>query len=119
MIELLDDAPAGVLALRASGLVTTEEYVAVVQPALRQWLQVADQLHVLAILDTDFAYDPHGDWRQATDGVEALPALRRLGVVTDAGWVRRLSPIAGFFVPGQVRAFPSSRLHHARAWVAA
>jgi hypothetical protein len=119
VIELVDDAPDGVLGLRVAGLVTTEEYLVVVRPALHDWLTTAAHLSVLAIVEHDFGYDPDGDWGTATDGVLALPEWRRLGVVTDAGWLRRLAPVASFFVPGKVRAFPMDRLDEARAWVVA
>lgn len=116
VIELVDDAPDGVFGLRAAGVVTPDEYATLVRPALERWLTTAEHLHVLAILEDDFAY-ADGDWNSATGGVLKLSQWRRLGVVTDAGWLRRLTPMASFFVPGKVRTFPHHKLHDARAWV--
>jgi hypothetical protein len=117
MIELVDDVPNGVFGLRAGGLVTPDEYHAVVRPALSEWLVTADSLRVLALIEPDFAY-ADGDWHAASDGVLQRPEWNRLGVVTDAGWLRRMAPLGARFVPARVRGFRTQRAHHAREWVA-
>jgi hypothetical protein len=117
MIELVDDVPNGVFGLRAGGLVTPQEYQSVVRPALSQWLTSADSLRVLAIIEPDFSY-ADGDWHTAADGVLQRPEWRRLGVVTDSGWLRRMAPVGARFVPARVRGFRSHRVHDAKTWVA-
>jgi hypothetical protein len=117
MIELVDDVPSGVFGLRAGGLVTPQEYQTVVRPALSQWLSSAESLRVLAIIEPDFSY-ADGDWHTASDGVLQRPEWNRLGVVTDAGWLRLMAPVGARFVPARVRGFRSHRVHHAREWVA-
>lgn len=116
MIELVDDVPDGVFGLRAGGLVTPNEYATIVRPAVSDWLERSDSLRVLAIIEHDFAYED-GDWHSAADGVLQRPEWQRLGVVTDAGWLRRMAPFAGFFVPVQLRTFKMRKLHHAKDWV--
>jgi hypothetical protein len=117
MIELVDDVPHGVFGLRAGGLVTPEEYTAVVRPALRQWLSSTESLRVLAIVEPDFSY-ADGDWHEASEGVLKRPEWNRLGVVTDAGWLRRMAPVGSMFVPARVRTFRSDKVHDAKDWVA-
>ena len=117
MIELVDDVPSGVFGLRAGGLVTPDEYSSVVRPALSNWLADPRPLRVLAIVDEDFAY-ADGDWHTASDGVLKRPEWHRLGVVTDHGWVRRMAPLGGMFVPARLRTFRSHRMDDAIDWVA-
>ena len=116
MIELVDDVGHGVFGLRAGGLVTPEEYSAVVRPALDSWLTTTESLRVLASVDHDFAY-AEGDWRSASDGVLQRPEWERLGVVTDAGWLRRMAPVGSMFVPARLKTFRTDRLDDAIAWV--
>ena len=116
MIELVDDVPSGVFGLRAGGVVTPEEYRAIVRPALRTWLSDPKPLRVLAIVDDDFSY-ADGDWHEASDGVLRRPEWQRLGVVTDNSWLRRMAPVGGMFVPARLRTFRRHRLHDAKDWV--
>jgi hypothetical protein len=116
MIELIDDVPTGVFGLRAGGLVTPEEYAAVVRPALATWLAGQSRLRVLAIVHDDFAY-ADGDWSTASDGVLKRPEWDRLGVVTDHGWLRRMAPVGSMFVPARLKTFRMDRLPDAVAWV--
>jgi hypothetical protein len=117
VIEVVDGVGARVFALRASGLVTAEEYARVVRPALRDWVDDVGHLHALVILERDFAYEKHGDWGTAADGVLEWPQWRRLGVVTDSWWLRRMAPFAAAYVPGSVRAFSRRDLGHAVTWL--
>lgn len=117
MIELVDDVPHGVFGLRAGGLVTPEEYHAIVRPALSTWLDTAGSLRVLALIEPDFSY-ADGDWHTASDGVLQRPEWNRLGVVTDSGWLRMMAPLGSRYVPARVRGFRTQRVQHARAWVA-
>lgn len=116
MIELVDDVPTGVFGLRAGGVVTPEDYRAVVRPALDDWLTEPRPLRVLAIVDADFSY-ADGDWQDASDGVLRREEWHRLGVVTDSSWVRRMAPVGGMFVPARVRTFRMHRLGDAKSWV--
>lgn len=117
MIELVDDVPSGVFGLRAGGLVTPDDYAAIVRPALSQWLDQQERLRVLAIVHDDFAY-ADGDWKTASDGVLNLPEWHRLGVVTDHGWLRRMAPVGSFFVPARLKTFRMDQLENAMTWVA-
>lgn len=116
MIELVDDVGHGVFGLRAGGLVTPDEYSAVVRPALDSWLSSTESLRVLAIVDHDFAYAA-GDWRTASAGVLERREWSRLGVVTDAGWLRRMAPVGSMFVPARLRTFRTDRMDDAIQWV--
>ncbi|MGA7687987.1 MAG: STAS/SEC14 domain-containing protein [Jiangellales bacterium] len=116
MIELVDDVGHGVFGLRAGGIVTPDEYSAVVRPALDGWLDSTESLRVLAIVDHDFAY-AEGDWRTASAGVLERREWSRLGVVTDAGWLRRMAPIGSMFVPARLKTFRTDRLDDAIQWV--
>jgi hypothetical protein len=117
VIEVVEDVTDGVFALRASGLVTADEYARVVRPAFQDFAAAVEHLRALVILERDFAYERGGDWGTAADGVLQLPQWRRLGVVTDDGRLRRMAPLASLYVRGSVRAFPMSRLPHAVAWL--
>jgi hypothetical protein len=117
VIEIVEDVSDGVFALRASGLVTAEEYAEVVRPAFHDFVHAVEHLRALVILERDFAYERGGDWGAAADGVLQLPQWRRLGVVTDDGSIRRLAPLASLYLRGSVRAFPMSRLPHALSWL--
>jgi hypothetical protein len=117
VIELVDDLHEHVFGLRASGVVTADEYAEVVRPAVRAWVEQTGHLHALVILEHGFAYDKHGDWHSAADGVLQWPQWRRLGVLTDSWWLRSMAPLASPYLHGTVRAFPRRQLPQAVAWI--
>ena len=90
MVERMDDVPAGVIGLRASGKLTKEDYTDVLEPALKEAMD-SGEARVLFVL-TDFEHlqlDATFEDIKTGLGVEFAHRKdwKRLAMVTDVDWV--------------------------------
>ena len=121
MIERIQDMPAGTIGLRASGKLSKDEYVAVLEPALREGV-ASGELRLLFVL-TDF------------DGLElgALPedvktglrawvrdhsTWKRFAFVTNTEWVAKAMHMFAWITPGEVLIRDLDGFEEAKTWVA-
>lgn len=121
MIERIEEMPAGTIGLRASGELTREDYVEVLEPALREGVD-SGELRLVFVL-TDFQGLGHGAWvEDMKTGLEAWvrnhSAWKRFALVTDVEWVAKAMRAFAWMAPGEVRVFGIGELDAAREWVA-
>jgi SpoIIAA-like len=121
MIEILTDLSPGVLGVRASGLVTSEDLTQVTE-RVDAALGRGERLSLYVELADDFAgLDPAArrTGRQvATDlWLRHRSRFERFALVTDNDWVRNYLSAFGGLLPGEVRVFESSRRGEARSWL--
>jgi hypothetical protein len=121
MIERIEDVPAGTLGLRASGELTREDYVEVLEPALAEAV-AAGSIRLLFVL-TEFDGVAPGAWiEDVKTGLRAWvrdhEAWRKMALVTDVGWVAKAMRAFAWVAPGEVRVFGLAELEAAKAWVA-
>jgi hypothetical protein len=122
MIERIDEMPAGTIGLRASGQLTREDYVEVLEPALREGVD-SGRLRLAFVL-TDFDGLGRGAWvEDMKTGLEAWvrnhSAWKRFALVTDVEWVAKAMRAFAWLAPGEVRVFGLDELDAARDWTAA
>jgi hypothetical protein len=119
MIETIADFPGNVVALRAKGRVTAEDYRATVIPAIETMLKE----HERARLYFEFGYLFHGmDVGALLEdfwvGIRTSPYWERVAVVSDVAWIREAISIFAILVPGTVKVFLMSETLLARTWIA-
>ncbi len=121
MIERIDDAPAGVTALRADGEVSAEDYKQVLEPALAAAAE-SGEIRLLYVLGADFEMRPAAMAQDAKVGlgigIGHHSAWKRTAIVTDAGWVAGSIHAFAWMMPGEVRVFGLAEEDAARTWVA-
>src|SRR5690349_5944218 len=120
MIERIEDVPAGVLGLRASGELTREDYVEVLEPVLEE--AAAGSIRLLFVL-AEFDGVAPGAWiEDVKTGLRAWvrdhESWRKMALVTDVGWVATAMRAFAWMTPGEVRVFGLAELEKAKAWVA-
>jgi hypothetical protein len=92
MIEILKDVPDGVVAVRASGTLTREEYDEVVVPLLDEARRARRRLRCLCEVGADYrGLTPGAAWEDVTLGLRSLHLFDGCAVVSDVGWVRGTS----------------------------
>jgi hypothetical protein len=117
MIETIEDLPAGVIGLRASGEVTAEDYRDVMVPLLEKAL-ARGGVRLLYVVDKHTKFSAGALFADAKFGVGHLKGWVRLAVVTDADWLENSIRAFGWMMPGEVRMFDDDDLDKATSWLA-
>ena len=121
MIERIEDMPEGTIGLRSSRKLTKEDYVEVLEPALREGVDSGDLRLVFSL--TDFQGLGHGAWiEDMKTGLRTMvrdhEAWTRFALVTDVEWVAKATRAFAWMTPGEVRVFELGELDAAKSWVA-
>lgn len=121
MIERINDVPAGVIALRASGKLTKEDYERVLEPALKEATD-SGEARVLFILP-DFDGLEAGAWvEDVKTGFKAevtnRSAWKKLAFVSGVDWISKATRLFAWAMPGELKVFDMDELEEAKEWVA-
>ena len=122
MVERMDDVPAGVIGLRASGKLTKEDYTEVLEPALKEAMDSREARVVFVLTDFD-GLDLDATFEDIKTGLGVELAHRkewkRLALVTDVDWVARAMRMFAWAMPGELAVYDElEKLEEAKSWVA-
>lgn len=118
MIDKLMDMPAGIDGFRASGVITREEYDAVVLPFIETAVRDGRRLRCLCEVGSDFrGLTPGAVWEDLKLGLRALRMIDGCAVVSDIGWIGQASRLASFVMPCPVRVYRQQDREQAIAWL--
>jgi SpoIIAA-like len=119
MIRVLEDLPANVLGVEASGKVTDDDYERVLIPAVRERLAADGKIRFIYVLGEEFeGWTMGAMWEDAKLGGGELTAWEKVAVVTDKDWLKHMVKAFGWMIPGEVRVFGLGELVDATAWAA-
>jgi hypothetical protein len=121
MIERIEGMPAGTIGLRASGELTKEDYTDVLEPALKEGVDVGG-IRVLFLLESFDGLAP-GAWiEDVKTGLRVWfrehKSWRRMALVTDVEWIAKAMRAFAWMAPGEIEVYPLAEVDAARAWVA-
>ena len=120
MIELLPDMPGNVVALKAVGKVTKEDYETVLIPAVEQKLAQGGKVRLLYWLGEDYSeFEAGAMWADAKVGFEHLTSWEKVAVVTDVEWLKAMVGVFAFMMHGKVKLFANQDLNQAMEWIKA
>jgi hypothetical protein len=118
MLETIQPSVDNVVALRATGKVTGDDYETVLIPLIEEKLASYDKIRLLYHLGPEFTgYEAEAMWDDTKVGLKHLTHFEKIAVVTDVEWIIRLVKAAGFLIPGEVRLFANSELAAAQTWI--
>jgi hypothetical protein len=119
MFETIEGYGEDVVALRAVGRVTAEDYREVLEPAIAGATEGGRRARMLLEFGPAFeGYDASAMMADARVGMDDFRSFERIGVVTDNEWIRHAVRLFGPLIPGTVRDFPVADAEAARAWIA-
>jgi hypothetical protein len=122
MIQRIDDVPAGVIGLRASGKLTKEEYESVLEPALKEATE-SGEARVLFVLPDFDGLEPKAWLEDVKTGLEVelknRSAWKRLAFVTGVDWIAKATRLFAWAMPGELAVYDMDQLDEAKSWVAA
>ena len=120
MLEKLTDVPEGVVAVRAVGMVSREDYEKVLEPLIDEARSGGHRIRFLYQVGPEFeGFTPGAAWEDAKVGLRYLRSFAACAVVTDRDWIRDSTRIASFFMPCPVRVFSDQDLSKAIEWLGA
>ena len=121
MIERIEEMPPGTIGLRASGKLTKEDYVEVLDPALKEGAE-SGELRLLFVLPDFDGLEGGAVMEDAKTGLRAWirdrSAWKRFAFVTDIEWLVKAIRAFAWLAPGEVRVFAMAELEEAKSWVA-
>lgn len=118
MIENIATFPDNVVGFIAKGQVTKKDYEQVLIPKVETALKRHEKIRLYYEFGSQFSgMDPGAAWEDLKTGVEHLTRWERAAVVTDIDWIRQSLNAFRFFVPGQLRVFPTAKAAEAQAWI--
>ena len=122
MIERIDDVPAGVIGIRASGKLTKGDYESVLEPALKEAVD-SGEARVLFVLPDYDGLEPAALFEDIKTGLgvelQNRSAWKRFAVVSGVDWIAKSIRLFAWAIPGEVKVFEMDGLDEAKDWVAA
>jgi hypothetical protein len=120
MLEKLTDVPEGVVAVRAVGMISREDYEKVLEPVIDEARRGGHRIRFLYQVGPEFeGFTPGAAWEDAKVGLRYLRSFAACAVVSDRDWIRNSTRIASFFMPCPVRVFSNQDLPEALEWLGA
>nr|WP_294924056.1 STAS/SEC14 domain-containing protein [uncultured Flavobacterium sp.] len=117
MIQILD-APDNVVAFRAIGEITKEDYQTVIEPAVDKLVRHIDEINFLFLIDTEIENFTSAAWMQdALIGLKNLGKWNRTAIVTDSEKAISFTDKFSYMVPGEFRGYKKEAFNEALNWV--
>jgi hypothetical protein len=106
MLEQVQDLPVNVIAVRATGTVTREDYDTVVRPLLQRAHSEGRRVSLLYVFAPEFkGFTVGAGWEDVRLGLKYLRLFERCAVVTDVNWIREGTQLLGTMMPCPVKVF--------------
>ncbi|WP_284126246.1 SpoIIAA family protein [Parerythrobacter aestuarii] len=116
--ETIDGLPRDVVAVRAVGIITGEDYREMLLPLVQEKLKEHDKLKCLFVLDHDYtAYTGSAAWEDTKFDLALLRDFTRVAVVTDVEWMVKAFRLFGPLMPYDFRLFGLAELEEAKGWI--
>ncbi|MEZ0128634.1 STAS/SEC14 domain-containing protein [Flavobacterium sp. LBUM151] len=117
MIQVLD-APENVVAFRALGEVTKDDYQNVMAPAVEKLADRINEINFLFLIDTELENFTAAAWMQdAMIGLKNLGKWNRAAIVTDSEKAITFTNGFSYMVPGEFKGFKKESFDEAMDWV--
>jgi hypothetical protein len=119
MFEILPQSSGALLAVRASGKLSVDDYEKILFPKLDELFKAHKKLNMLVVFDEDFACwsSPQAAWDDAKIGLEHPNDFDRIALVGAPQWVEWGMKLYSLFVKGKLRSFPAGQEADAFAWL--
>ncbi|OAQ38246.1 hypothetical protein A5893_15745 [Pedobacter psychrophilus] len=120
MLTIIENLPAHVVGIEASGEVDADQVADVIIPALKLQVENYDEINYLLVLKTDVKNWSGGAWLQDLKaGVQNLTKWNKIAVATDEKMVEKFSDMFSVLSPGESKGFKLSEIEEAKKWVSA
>jgi hypothetical protein len=120
MVELLNEFPPHVVAYRAKGKVTADEYRTIVMRNVDEVAKRYGKINFIVLLETDFqSYDVMAFLNYIKISFKHFMKWNRMAIVSDQKWVRTVYDLLSPLVHGKIKSYQLADQQQAREWVSA
>jgi SpoIIAA-like len=118
MIKQIKGLDENVAAFRVTGEVTRENYDDVILPVVDDIKNKYDHFNFLLIIDTSVKNYTTGAWfEDFLMSLKNITRFRRMALVSDSGFVDKLTHFVNVFAPGQYKSFHLNEEAEAMKWI--
>ena len=115
---MIEGLPEDVIALRALGIITAEDYRDTLVPLVAAKQKTHDKLKCLIVLDEDYTtYSGDVVWSDTKFSLTHTTTFSRIALVTDILWMKRTARLFMALMPFAFEAFPLLDLEKAKDWM--
>ncbi|WPQ61629.1 STAS/SEC14 domain-containing protein [Chitinophaga sancti] len=118
MIEILPAMPNNMVGFKATGEVTQDNFLNIVDPVVRELVSRTGELNYLMIIETPLKNWTMGAWLQdALLGIMEISKWNRVAIVSGSDLLNKFTDVFGMFVPGTFKGFGAEQFSEAVHWV--
>ena len=119
MLQRIEGMKEDVLAFKAVGKVTGEDYEGTLVPAMEDAIKAHGKIRFLYEFGPEFeAFNARALWDDAKVGLRHLHGFERIAVVSDIDWIVHAIRLFAFAIPYPVRIFSNAERGAALGWIA-
>jgi len=117
MITQINDVPDNMVAFRAEGEVTKQDFE-MVTARVKELVDVTNTLNYLLYLDNTPADFTFGAWAQdAFLGIKNITKWNRAAIISDSDTVKKFTDVFSKVIPGEFRGYAKAEYDRAVQWV--
>jgi len=117
MIEIMPESTERMLAVRATGTLTDEDYTATWIPALESIIGKFEVANALLYMDENFkGWEAKALWDDAKFGIRHRNDFRRIAIVGGSTWIKWGVRLGEMLMDCEVRVFEPEALSEAIRW---
>lgn len=117
MIQILN-SPENVVAFRALGEITKNDYKKVIAPAVEQLADTTNEINFLLLVDTEIKNFTTAAWMEdALIGLKNFGKWNRAAIVTDSENAISFTNGFSYIAPGEFRGYKKAAFDEAINWV--
>jgi hypothetical protein len=110
MLELMTDGDDDVLAVRARGVLTEEDYQDVLVPHLNRAVEAGGRIRVLFLIDETFrGWNARAAWRNTCLDLRHRRNFDKVAIVGAPTWEQWCAKLADFLITGCANGRPRQR----------
>ena len=120
MFIRIENLPLGAIGFEASGWVTVDDRMSVLEPEINSALETGDKVKLLYVAGPAFdGYDDGGFLDDAVFGTRHFTDFDKIAFVADTGPYDRAVQALEGLMPVELKVFPTRHIEAAKRWLAA
>ncbi len=116
--EILDGYPDDVIAFRAEGDITREDYEETLIPLAQEKIKTHKKIKLLYWIGEGFeSFSAGAMWDDARFGLSHFSDFSKIAVVSDVDWIRTSVKVFAPLMPATVQVFHNAEIDDAKEWI--